>query len=316
MSEIEFINDPVANPNYLKNQRNVIDNIKAQPYLEIIPNEYQKSIDKYLLPNSIREETISLNEDEDTEIVFKKTENDILTIKKIQRPFKIKKSESNSLQTRILSKIIPNIGVIEDFFIIDLKSKMALDTKLFCNTKSSTKHSDKEGETVLITYPNKKIIGGFVQNNEGGEIIINQINEKIKDGLLSIEKLSPTQIDLCEIAVIFHESGHHFQHDQYENEDPQIKKQFRLVNFSRIPFLSYLFSDKTIKSLEKLKIHTAEKERNATAFSLSVMRKLKQQGIDLTRGLTNQEVISAICIGLKSYEELFKNIDGPKIFKK
>ena len=177
-------------------------------------------------------------------------------------------------------------SVVEQYTIVDTKTDMAFSANILWKNKSFLKRN-----TIVLTETHKEMLAGLLFNKNGGSsIIFNKLTKKTNIYHELKNKLTSEQIELLEITSLFHEIGHKYQFDQ----SPKTNKKEEL-------------------SIEELKIVFGEKERNATAFSLAVIRKLKLQGLDLTRGLTSEEVSRTMDFGLTTYEKLFNDIKGPKI---
>ena len=116
-------------------------------------------------------------------------------------------------------------------------------------------------------------------------------------------------------AVALHEIGHTLQMDHGLDE----RKSFLYLVMETMAkqfLLGFLVTLAPIlKNGENLS-HTRNNlrllERNASAFSLSVMRKLREEGIDILRGYENRDVVSAFEFALNSYESSFIGIPGKK----
>lgn len=177
-------------------------------------------------------------------------------------------------------------AIVEQYTIVDTKTNMAFNANILWKNKSFLKR-----DTIVLTGTHEKMLAGLLFNKNGSSsIIFNKLTEKTNTYHELKNKLTSEQIELLETTSLFHEIGHKYQFDQSRKTNK--KKEL---------------------SIEELKIVFGEKERNATAFSLAVIRKLKFQGLDLTRGLTNEEVSRAMDFGLTTYEKLFNDIKGPKI---
>jgi hypothetical protein len=121
-----------------------------------------------------------------------------------------------------------------------------------------------------------------------------------------------------------HELGHSLQHD-----DSEIKGKRGLYSYSRIqrqrfsdnvllgtPFL--MFGLSIISSEMKREFYLAKEsigiaERNATAFTIAVSRRLREQGIDVFRGRRVREVVSIYDHYLQSYDKGWRRVLGPAI---
>lgn len=303
MSEKSFVNYENANPFYAEDQKRVLNRIEVKPMDQILPDDIY-----YCVKNNefINQETI-IKQDDD-QIILNRSENNIFTIK---RGYSLE-IDSEDWKFKLLNKLVPKIYTIEDYYIVDMETKMAFDASVLWKTESSSKDGSKNYGTTVTSAPKRKEIAGFFPEISNGVILINKIDdEKIKKHHLD-EKLSPAQIEFVENTSLFHESGHKYQYDG--RDLIYDKKSFRLLSLlNQLPFLSRLCKKETISSFEKNRIIASETERNATAFDIAVIRKLRDLGLDLTRGLNNQQVFEAVTFGLNTYEKLFSKIDGPRI---
>lgn len=309
MSEVTFINNEIANPLYKEDQKKVLDNIKTHPYEQILEQEFCDLVKS----NSelIGEKIIKINDD--CYFAVHRNRNNILTIKKNTHLNLNYPKNEGGLKRKFIAEVAPKIDLIDEYFIIDMKSGMAFDASILWRTKSSTRFIYREGDTEALSIPNRKIIGTFGPNMDGGDLIINTLNDKRAATINPRGELSQDQIDLLNNVTLFHESGHKFQLDQYAHKLNQDPKFTFLAALTKFPFVKNFYSKETISSLERLKTTVSEQERNAVAFSLAVIRKLKESDLDLARGLSNDQVCEAVNLGLKTYEEEFRKIDGPKI---
>lgn len=177
-------------------------------------------------------------------------------------------------------------AVVKQYTIVDTKTNMAFNANILWKNKSYLKR-----DIIVLTGTHEEMLAGILFNKNGSSsIIFNKLTKKTNIYHELKNKLTSEQIELLETTSLFHEIGHKYQFDQ-----------------------SLKTNKKKELSIEELKIVFGEKERNATAFSLAVIRKLKLQGLDLTRGLTSEEVSRAMDFGLTTYEKLFNDIKGPKI---
>jgi hypothetical protein len=292
--EISFI------PGYVKDQEKILNQIqtrsvedlkKDNPFIYDIYSEAAKRTDFkrgiVSLPSVI--------EGRELKSIINKHENGILTI----------------VETSPYPKDPKNYSSINNYFIFDTKTNKFFDVASLWETKEdSVKQTD-----VVLTLQHKTIDGRYLRKGYNDLLVISEINNLTAAISGMDKKLTPNQIDLAETAMIFHSLGHKYKYQYMPDPTNEKKLMLATIGTSLIPFLKNFYSDKTNTSLEKLKKDISEKERNAVVFSLSAIRKLKTEGIDLARDLNNNQVSESVSYSLNISEKVFKNINGPKIIQ-
>lgn len=284
-------------PSYIKDQEAVLDQIKVKPIEQlkevnpILETIYKfVSLDKtfkyeqgYLIPSIIKgNETIAWAD---------KSENGILTITLT------KKSSQNQ-----------KLNLIENYCIIDTKNNNFFNVDSLWE-KEPFPTFDKYTEAILVSMPGPRD-ADYIRSGYHGRLLIYKINTTIAKGI----GLSSNESRLTEASMIFHGLGHKYKYQYNTSPIPidELKLSFTALG-SKIPLIKEFYSEQTMKSLEDYKKNISERERNAAAFSLSFIRKLKNEGVNLTRDLNNDQILKAVSYGLNFYEGTLNKVNGPKI---
>lgn len=148
---------------------------------------------------------------------------------------------------------------------------------------------------------------GFINNEFGGRIVWSESEIELEMCDLEFGEGSG---EVFSLLGLFHEFGHKYQFKPSKTEE-----LFHLFA-DDLKESSFSFKRKNVEDQEKLikgKQIIKEEERNAWAFALSLTVKLRHLGVDITRGLTSQQVNRWIDGELQGYDVALKRIPGNQI---
>lgn len=280
--EYTFIYHEGANPECVKDQKELIAGLRVGKVEEVLPESllaiYQKAREKGLKGKK----TFEVEKDKQVRVDAK--ENGIVEIRGLRE----QKGE-------VLKEATHRI---EDYYLVDPVTGKAFDV-------SQLWESELRGDAETKVVVTGEVLSTLMPTNDGGVLIINKPTDhplgKIaswiaKDKLLILDHLVP-----------LHEMGHR---PQVILDDPNVSPETRGKSYARrvlessliqtllvVPFLPNLASSlipKIGEDLAAAKQRMAERERNTHAFALGVIRKLKDEGVDVLRGIPNSEIAKTI----------------------
>lgn len=164
--------------------------------------------------------------------------------------------------------------------IVDLESNMA-----FSVSNLTTINGDEKKMGVANIYYDNNLFGKSKFNpTESGGMVVWHDNETERK-FLNL-KLGSGVGDFRSFLELFHECGHRFQ---FKNTNELLRPEWRII-------VENIFKENGGKQ------YVSEIERNAWDFSLAVVEKLKNLGVDLTRGLDQKQMMSGVKAALLTYE--------------
>ncbi len=163
-----------------------------------------------------------------------------------------------------------------------------------------------------IVYENKLFRSSrFVTDETGGVVVWNENETQMK--MIDL-KFGRGLGAFFNLFALFHEFGHKYQFKMVETE-----KFIKSPLVESLKKESISLNKKTNEIDQKLiygKQLIKEEERNASAFALSLISKLKHLGLDITRGLTSDQINNGIDLFLLTYDTALKRIPGNEISNK
>jgi hypothetical protein len=193
-------------------------------------------------------------------------------------------------------------GVDNEVFSSDIKIVDKESEKLFSVEPLRYVVGNVKDRTVISYKNNSLKHSGYFYDNAGGVVEWNESEFFIKMFDLRFGNGSGVFFSLLNL---FHEFGH-----RYQFEDTPI---FSEKGLKKNSFGFEKMNDVGKMDLVKRKQFVKETERNAWAFTLSLVMKLKHLGVDVTRGLTGEQVAKGIDFYLSTYDRDLKRIPGNEI---
>lgn len=189
-----------------------------------------------------------------------------------------------------------------DIKVLDRESK-----KLF-SVESLRYLVDNTKDRTAIFYKNKMFgSSSFSVDETGGIVTWNESEAQMKLVDMKFGKGSGVFFSLL---GLFHEFGHRFQFkpiapdEEIRPSAKVLKKESRFLDEKSI-----IGSDRLMMGRQVIK----EEERNAWAFALALTSKLKHLGMDITRGLTSEQISKGVDYCLQTYDRSLNRIPGNPI---
>lgn len=115
-----------------------------------------------------------------------------------------------------------------------------------------------------------------------------------------------------------HEAGHRYQFSPNQNQRKTLLGKYQILMYvlNTFPSLGKVIDRLPIvgKGMQRKRNVTSDIERNTNAFAVAVIRRLREQKLDLLRGVTNSGLFGVIESHLlEDYEIPFKHIRGKGI---
>jgi hypothetical protein len=310
MSENAFINSENANPNYIEYQKDILEGIEAKPADDVLPPELFNAV-KTGLQNQ-GETNVNID---GKDVYMYKSENDILTVRcSHSLKDELKELSGESKVLGFLARIFPETKIIDNYYYVDLVSGKAFDASILWTAPSSSKDPYSPDVGSVATFdPKIGVFACFRPNKSGGELIINSAKDNPKLEKKLRKEMSEDGIDLLERVALFHEAGHKFQFDQSAQGTGRKGSLMLIASLmEKYPLAEKFYNRKLelMKSMDEQKAVMVQQERNASAFALSVLHRLKLSGLDLTRDLTHEEVEASVEYGLRTYDKVFLRFNG------
>ena len=153
----------------------------------------------------------------------------------------------------------------------------------------------------------------FASTKEGNFLVLNRVSDNpLMKILEAMKKTNYLEIS-DQFLVSAHESGHG---QQFSKEHPKLRwnemEALSLIVVMGVTLSSFAFSyaPGIGEWLSKIKTNYVDLERNAHAFSLAVARRLRDLGVDVYRGYSNEDLIRTVDFALRSYDGVFMWIKG------
>lgn len=282
-SAIPIADFDIRKPDFKKDQERVLDSVRVLPIsderFDEFRNIYTENKDfcgfKIITPDESKSSK---------KISFRQNREGIVVVQKLQTlgPLKLSK----------------------DILVVDSKSGIFFEVD---QLKSLNKNDKDVTYISYSTEPGMIGVVGFINSEFGGRIIWSESEIELE---MYDSEFGEGSGEVFSLLGLFHEFGHRYQFKPSETEE-----WFHLFA-DDLKKSSFSFKRKNVEGQEKLikeKQIIKEEERNAWAFALSLTMKLKHLGVDITRGLTSQQVNGWIDDELQGYDVALKRIPGNQI---
>lgn len=192
---------------------------------------------------------------------------------------------------------------VEEFYFIDKKNNKAWDVKKMLDEKKG----DKPYELVICPSLTPQLL----QTNKGHSLVINlldDINQKDRKRIIRRLKFSKKEEQILSLIAPLHEMGHHLQlptEKTNDNMEMTLIKMFLIKTFL-MPLAKLMMKFSFIPTF--IRKRGVWQERNAHAFDLSLIHKLKSEGVNLLRGFSLKEITQTTDKALFSYDFMFGKI--------
>ncbi len=227
-----------------------------------------------------------------TQLDIHTAENGIATVKKLKRKKNI--------------FLFTPVYEILDYYLVDKKTEKAWDVGQLWKDKSSSESLSKPIQTISIP---SMFNAAAVRTIEGEYLILNSLSNHPNAKMLN-EKAGKDIVKIIDDIVPLHEAGHTFQmQDDKKSKDDLGWTLFKSWLIRKLVFPALPFIIKTgiksegIQTFLKMKQLLVGRERNAHAFALATIRKLRDQGIDILRDTPTLDVRDSIELALSSYDK-------------
>ncbi len=312
-----FFETPLANSQYLETQRQVIERLHVGKLSEVLPPDILAIYDEnHTIEGRTR---ITLNEKE--ELLVYNQQNGITELTKVRKEGK--------LPTR-------DVYSVQGYYFVDSDNQTAWDAFQLWETSSPRKEGtkpdreDHQGRkagqaNILLGYPGQ--IPEYMADGYGGLLFLGRFADNPKRLSRALRAgLDKNQIELMDSSAPMHEAGHRYQlHELADQTEVDFRHGFvHYFVFSYIhaamrihPVTAKLFQviPYIKKSLETEKFQTREAERNAWAFASGAIQKLRDQKLDICRGLDNEKIAAIFHRALNTYDHFYKYVSGPQFVK-
>lgn len=199
-----------------------------------------------------------------------------------------------------------NIALIQNLYFRGDNSPLAANTKIvdmesgmFFNLSDLLTINGRERDVgVPNVYFSSDLFktSGFIPTENGG--IIRWNDSSLQRKLVDL-KFGRGVGGLSSFLQLFHEFGHRFQ---FTNTDENLRSAAEIIKSA--------VKSGSIEESNQSREYILETERNAWAFGLGVMRKLKDGGVNISRGLNREQILKGVHMALGSYEKSLNRISG------
>lgn len=289
-----FFDTPGANPKYVEAQRRVIENLKVGTIKEILPQELDDFYSQH--KNKERSKVNTL----DGTLKFQRM-RDVCMVRK--------------LQPRHADSQIPyDSERVVGYYLIDETNGTAWDvSQLWTEPVSGSTSNKKQPEIITSSDPLFKL--GRRAGATSDHIMLDSPAEStfVQRLYNKLNSLNEETSYIADTLITPHEAGHSYQFDPNKRFPLSHKYIFLSHLLNLFPFLGKVVDRIPVinKGMQNHKNIVSDTERNANAFAVAVIRKLREQKLDLLRGVSNSDLFGVIETHfLTGYERGLQHISG------
>ena len=292
---VDFLIQIGYNPNYQKDQEAIIKNLSTAPLEQALPQSVKAVYDL-----AINQQTPHLA----CELAD-------------QSVIKIDSGSNNIISVRQLKPEKRLFGIyrkfaVKNYFMVDQKSGKAWDVSQLWNDSGIVTDSPKKNQkpTQIDNLPDL-FNAGSTMTNEGPTLILNRMSEHKKKSKL-IKEIGQDGLEIVDNLIPIHESAHRVMYNRDSSKD-NLESLFIKEYIAGIthkisePIFRLAVAFSLWAGLEPemymIKHYVVETERNAHAFYLKTVRRLKELGIDINRNIPYQSVYKVINYTLGTYDK-------------
>jgi hypothetical protein len=289
-----LLNSEIANPGYSEDQAMILSHLEVGEIKDVIPLHVQELL-KSIGPMKSGQ---TFQEVDSGKVLITRHDNGITTV--------VAHKQDGNAKTR---------HEISELYYLDLEIGKAWDASQLWSVREKSDQNEPHEKPRLKSQ--EGILSSYFPDGLGGVIFIGKslasqsIGQWTKDQLQFVQRQAP-----------LHEAAHYHQHSKKANYFKLplydiVGGAFINVIMSRFPMIGKITNLTPVvnKYMESKKSEQRAMERNAAAFSLHAIRRLRDQGLDIARGMTNEEVVDTINKMLETYDNTFKYIDGKDFSK-
>ncbi|MBP7876242.1 hypothetical protein KA012_04580, partial [Candidatus Woesebacteria bacterium] len=289
---------PIDNPKFAEQQRMFIDSVKTAPMADVLSPEQLSYIHANKENGGYKREQIT----DGTTAHFYGHENGIAVLAVATRS-----QEKNARE------------IITNYFYIDTETGLAWDALQLVTAVPAGRKNENADEVIST----QAIISNHIQfaprekegtiRKKGGTFYLHVIAAEYVRAHYR-KRFDMAQMEFFYRFFPLHEIGHRYQSygDATPGDIPKRKPSEFMADFlieSRITFLGKILHLEHI--LEKEKQIERQRERNASAFALAVVRKLRDEGVDLLRSIDRGKASAVVEELLAGYDKEFAFIPRP-----
>jgi hypothetical protein len=303
---------PASEYEYQSEQQKILDRLKVGDLEEVLPEDLRSIYYQYQDLTGERRVKHKKNE-----VLVSADNNGIFTLRELQK-------------FRVGFLPLPSsFRMVERFYYIDSINRKAWDVSQLWKAFEKEHYAESEDgkkEPFKLFHLYHK--GGWRSSAFGysleSKVGVLMLNRFLENPFIRRMKYPTSRIfrSLDHIAPP-HEAGHFTQVDPEEFS----RSKWELIKMSiGLRFYSSIVNSRVLtkvasivpnirRGLENFKKDKVERERNANAFGLATIRRLKQQGLDVFRGIPSKDVVNAVNYALQTYDQKFAVISGSKFSK-
>lgn len=185
---------------------------------------------------------------------------------------------------------------IDEYWFIDKKTGKGMELHSLLNP------ADLKKPYQIHSIPSFGSSANILTRN-GPVIVLNDLTTDKR--LINKYGIKPEEVDIINIIAPFHESAHALQTQNKKGKDNLslvlLKNYLAKKLFN--PLMKHFSNVFQLKKIRQIKEKSVWQERNAHAFALNLIHKLKKQDIDLLSGYNNQVVSEVVNKALISYDK-------------
>lgn len=295
MHIVDFLIKVGYNPNYEKDQEAIINNLTTAPVEDTLPKDIKDVYD-----HALRQQTphLACKLADQTVVKIDSEPNNILSIRHLKP------------ENRLLG--IYRKFAVKNYFMVDRESGKAWDVSQLWQDNASTSDNPKRNQKPTSVYNIPDIFNAaYVMTKEGPNIILNRMTEHKKRDKI-VKEIGQDGLEIIDNLIPIHESAHRVMHNHQKTSDSLgitfIKDYF--ANFTQ-KFTEPIFRMAVAfarwagleREMSMIKHYVVETERNAHAFYLKAIRRLRELGVDINRNIPTQSVFKVIEYTLGSYDK-------------
>lgn len=294
-----FFDSPGANPRYVEDQRRVLDNLRVGTIAETLPQEFYD----FFAQNKNKEKASLKTSDGTLKLVRTK---DVYMIRKLQP----RKADS---------KFPIDAERVVGYYLIDDVNGTAWDvSQLWRENISGTPESTSQPEIVTTSNLLVRLRMRAGYNPDDNVLRVDTPSEShfIQRVFNRVNLLDEESSFIVGILDTPHEAGHRYQFNPNERKTLSGKYKVLMYVLNMFTSLGKVIDRLPIvgKGMQRERNVASDTERNANAFAVVVIRRLREQKLDLLRGVTNSGLLGVIeSHFLENYEIPFKHIRGKGI---
>lgn len=291
-----------ANPSFVENQQALLASFVVADRNEIVPTRLDMLARSHDKKGYLQLEKASGT----SRVEIYRTHNGITTI------------QESHLRGAMIDNRLQNCFEIASHFYIDEVTGMAFDASVLQRAVVSTRDdtSMDQFEEPLYISESSAESPFYLPDGQGGTVLLNRFTTHEHRGLIDNSVAELQFYELLDAISPFHETAHRLQFYAGAEEVGVVSPYASLRVRQELiadPSRGKRARPHVREVLEKLKLHQHLTERNAQAFTIAAVRRLRDLGIDITRGMSNKYFFHVIDSVMLTYDGALTYIEGPSI---